>query len=81
MTNYHIKLKPFLRKIKLNTKDYDFMIFSYVSSVNVSKSIIKIIRYHDSIAITDPEFFKSNSVNLFHKHLQESINKSYFVCN
>ncbi len=66
----------------LDTKNYDFALFSYPRSVKVHKNTKKLIRFHDGLPIFCPDTFASSAgPNYFWGALKQCAPDSYFVCN
>ncbi len=67
--------------LPLNTESYDFAVFMEPLPVKVSPNTKKIVRFHDAIPISDPDFtgarFSKGKINV----LNQCAEDSYFVCN
>lgn len=78
----HISSTAYLKhSAKLNTDGFDFVVFPELRPVAVSKNTKKIIRYHDAIPITDPDFTPTGSSMHHIEDLKKCAADSYFVCN
>lgn len=71
----------YMRKVHLDTKGYDFILFPDVRPVTVSPQTKKIIRYHDSFAFLCPDFFQTYHAMAHLNGLKACIKDSYFACN
>ena len=60
----------FLRPFKLLTSDYDVFIQQQADPIAVGKNSIHVVRLHDFLPITHPQFFDHNSVKVFSKSLR-----------
>ena len=60
----------FLRPFKLLTSDYDVFIQQQADPISVKKDCIHVVRLHDFLPITHPQFFDHNSVKVFSKSLR-----------
>lgn len=73
---------PFAPTPRLNTSGYDVAIFPDVRRVQVSPGTIKIVRYHDTIPVTDPDLLGDGQYSAVHfRSLQACAADSHFVCN
>lgn len=74
-----------LPKVKMNTRDYDFVIFQgpEPKPIKVSPTTTKIVRYHDFIPVINPDFVNNTKMNieLHIKSIKHCIKDSFFVCN
>lgn len=82
LTSLHLRASSYLnRKVTLNTTNYDVALFLEPTTVSVSPNTKKIVRYHDAIPITEPDFagsiFSHRTINMLHACARDS----YFVCN
>lgn len=82
LTSLHLRASSYLnRKVILNTAKYDVALFLEPTTVSVSPNTKKIVRYHDAIPITEPDFsgsvFSHRTINMLHACARDS----YFVCN
>jgi glycosyltransferase involved in cell wall biosynthesis len=82
LTNLHVRAGSyFKRNAYLNTAGYDFAVFLEPAPVSVAPNTIKIVRYHDAIPITEPDFsgslFSYGTIN----NLDACALDSWFVCN
>ena len=71
----------FKRKLHLDTSQHDFAIFLEPMPVSVSSNTIKIVRYHDAIPVTEPDFSGSGYSHGTINTLKICAEDSYFVCN
>lgn len=71
----------FDRPIFLNTEGYDFAVFLEPCVVHVSPGTKKIVRFHDIIPISDPDFANQIYARRFITTLKQCAEDSYFVCN
>ncbi len=60
----------FLGPFKVGTKEYDFFIQQQVDPIKVSKQTKHIVRLHDFLPISHPQFFDQNGVKVFSKSLR-----------
>lgn len=82
MTGMHQRAASYLkRKTYLNTTGYDSVLFLEPTDVMVTPGTKKIVRYHDAIPITDPDFagsvFSHRNMHILHACAKDA----YFVCN
>ncbi len=82
LTNTHVRAGSyFKRNAQLNTTGYDFALFLEPAPIAVSPGTTKIVRYHDAIPITDPDFagslYSYGTIN----NLNSCAQDSWFVCN
>jgi glycosyltransferase involved in cell wall biosynthesis len=82
MVSLHLSAGAYLkRKVYLNTSGYNAAIFLEPTVVSVSPGTTKIVRYHDTIPLTEPDF----SGNIYSHRTLNMLNQcamdSYFVCN
>lgn len=82
MASLHLAARAYFKqKAHLNTQGYHFALFLEPTAVSVSKGTTKIVRYHDAIPITEPDFsgamFSQGSINKLNLCAEDS----YFVCN
>lgn len=59
-----------LKSFKIKTKDYDFFIQQQIDPISVSSNTKHIVRLHDILPITHPQFFDSISVETFRRGLE-----------
>ncbi|MEN9741548.1 MAG: hypothetical protein RIR66_504, partial [Actinomycetota bacterium] len=59
-----------LRPFRIDTKEYNFFIQQQIDPIEISKSTVHIVRLHDILPITHPEFFDEVAVLAFSKSLQ-----------
>ncbi len=60
----------FLGPFKIKTSEYDFFIQQQVDPIQVSKRTKHIVRLHDFLPISHPQFFDQNGVKVFSKSLR-----------
>jgi glycosyltransferase involved in cell wall biosynthesis len=60
----------FMMPFKIKTSEYDFFIQQQVDPIQVSKKTRHIIRLHDFLPISHPQFFDQNAVKVFAKSLR-----------
>ncbi len=60
----------FLGVFKVKTSNYDFFIQQQLDPIKVSKQTKHIVRLHDFLPISHPQFFDSNAVRIFSKSLR-----------
>lgn len=60
----------FLGPFKVATKDYDFFIQQQADPIKVSRRTKHIVRLHDFLPISHPQFFDQNGVKVFSKSLR-----------
>lgn len=82
MAKLHLDMASYFnRRLVLNTNGYDFAVFMEPLPVKVSPNTKKIVRFHDAIPISDPDFtgarFSKGKINV----LNQCAEDSYFVCN
>jgi len=82
MTSLHVRVGSyFKRNAQLDTTGYDFAVFLEPAPIAVSPGTIKIVRYHDAIPITEPDFsgslYSYGTIN----NLNSCAQDSWFVCN
>ncbi|MDH5415039.1 MAG: glycosyltransferase, partial [Flavobacteriaceae bacterium] len=69
--------------VKLDTSDYDFIIFPEPTIIMPSRGTIKLVRFHDAIPLTHPHFINDpvSVVNSYRaiKHCVD--NDAVFICN
>jgi glycosyltransferase involved in cell wall biosynthesis len=58
-------LKPF----RINTSGYDIFIQQQVDPISISKKTTHIVRLHDILPISHPQYFNQNAVEIFSKSL------------
>lgn len=58
------------RMFKLPTKQFDFFIQQQIDPITTSKKTIHIVRLHDILPITHPEYFDDLAVNVFARGLK-----------
>jgi glycosyltransferase involved in cell wall biosynthesis len=58
-------LKPF----RINTSGYDIFIQQQVDPISISKKTTHIVRLHDILPITHPQYFNQSAVQMFSKSL------------
>lgn len=81
-TATYLKAQSYFNKpIYLDTSAYDFAVFLEPTPISVSPNTIKIVRYHDAIPITDPDFGSRFSSRRNFNLLKLCTKNSYFVCN
>lgn len=67
---------------KLDTTGYDFLVFQDARVVDAHPDTIKLIRYHDPLAVTSPDTFADAAQGDQHyKAIAGSRHDSYFICN
>lgn len=71
----------FQKNLYFDTSGYDYIIFPDLRTVNVSPKTIKIVRYHDAIPLTDPDFASLSAAHAHANKLRQCKEDSYFVCN
>lgn len=71
----------FKRKLRLDTASYDVAIFLEPTPIKVSANTTKIVRYHDAIAITEPDFAGAGYSQGALNKLALCAEDAYFVCN
>ena len=59
-----------LKSFKIKSKNYDFFIQQQIDPISVSKNTKHIVRLHDILPITFPQFFDSISVDTFRRGLE-----------
>lgn len=75
-------LRPFAPEPKLDTSDYDVAIFPDVRMVGVSPRTVKLVRYHDTIPVSEPDLLGDGLYTTVHYlSLLRCAKDSYFVCN
>jgi glycosyltransferase involved in cell wall biosynthesis len=67
--------------LSLNTQGWDFILFQNLTPVKVSPNTIKLIRYHDSIPISDSDVSVNESNEMHSRGILACVKNSYFVCN
>jgi glycosyltransferase involved in cell wall biosynthesis len=60
----------FLGPFRMGTKEYDFFIQQQADPMRVSKRTKHIVRLHDFLPISHPQFFDQNGVKVFSKSLR-----------
>lgn len=60
----------FLKPFNLNNSQYDVFIQQQVDPISVGKKMIHVVRLHDILPITHPQFFDNNAVKVFTKSLK-----------
>ncbi|MFZ2314693.1 MAG: glycosyltransferase family 1 protein [Gammaproteobacteria bacterium] len=70
--NYHLPLK---------TEGYDFALFMEPLPIKVSPQTTKIVRFHDAIPLSDPDFSNTRYAHGKMNVLNQCAKDSYFVCN
>ena len=69
-----------LRKpYRLNTKEFDIFIQQHVDPIRVSRNTTHIVRLHDILPITKPEFFNHQAVEIFSKGLNKLLRNNEIV--
>lgn len=82
ITNKHESVSAYFKKnIMLDTSAYDFALFLEPTPINVAANTIKIVRYHDAIAITEPDFSGSLYSYKTINNLKTCAKNAYFICN
>lgn len=69
------------RTITLDTKQHDFAIFPSLNVATVSPNTYKLVRYHDAIPLTHPDFSPTASSVVHARLLNHCKEDSYFICN
>lgn len=82
MSSMHLRANSYInRNAKLDTTNFDMAIFLEPTTVTVSPNTKKIVRYHDAIPLTEPDFassvFSYRNANILNRCAQDS----YFICN
>lgn len=82
LTAMHMRVGSYFRRnALLNTAGHDAVLFLEPSTVSVSPGTVKLVRYHDAIPVTEPDFSQSiyshRSINAMRICAQDS----WFVCN
>jgi len=60
----------FMRPFKIKTAEHDFFIQQQVDPIQVSRQTKHIVRLHDFLPISHPQFFDQNGVKVFSKSLR-----------
>lgn len=82
LTTHHLRASAYLKKsVHLDTKTYKAAIFSEPTAVTVSPGTQKIVRFHDIIPLTEPDFVGSRFAVGKWNALEMCAKDSWFVCN
>ncbi len=60
---------------RLKTNNYDYYIQQQCDPIKVSKKTVHIVRLHDILPITNPQFFEDLAVSAFSKALKKMLNQ------
>lgn len=80
LTHYDIE-SHWSHKIKLNTHQYDFVLFPYMAPIKLSSRTQKIIRFYDSATVLNPDLFDTKDTQKQLNHISLCKKDTYFVCN
>lgn len=82
LTNHHLRVAAYFRKQPfLNTENHHIALFYEPLPISISPKTTKIVRFHDAIPMTEPDF--AGSLYSFGKlnNLKTCARDSYFICN
>ncbi|HEX3726767.1 MAG TPA: glycosyltransferase family 1 protein, partial [Pirellulales bacterium] len=70
------------RKLKLDTRDFDYLIVQDPRPLRLSSHTLQIVRYHDLIPVLRPDTMKNPwHIHWHHRSIREHGDRSLFVCN